>query len=157
MMKKIITLLLLTCMLSACNNHKPPGNKNTANQVEADEDNNGGATEKLVLNNDIKWKVDSPTNSNVNDLLQIVNKFDATPDKSLEAYTKAQFDLQQGINKMIAECKMKGPDHEALHKWLKPLIDKVAYLKKAMTVKDAAEAYKVVKSQLDLYGQYFEL
>jgi hypothetical protein len=30
-------------------------------------------------------------------------------------------------------------------------------LKKAATVQGATEAYKIIKSQLYLYGQYFEL
>jgi hypothetical protein len=58
---------------------------------------------------------------------------------------------------MIAECKMNGEDHLALHKWLEPLMGQVTKLKKASTVIDAAIILKAIDAQVDLYNEYFEL
>ena len=156
-MKKILPQLFLIVALCACNNHKPAENKNYNNPVEADEHHSGTTNEKLELNNGAKWKADSTTNNNVKNLKLILAKFDSGSDKSLSAYKKAQSDLQKGIDKMITECKMEGPNHLALHKWLEPLIVRVTSFKQAPTEPDAAEALKTVEAQLNLYDQYFEL
>lgn len=156
-MKKLLTPLLLIAALWACNHHKLAGNRNFNNPVEADEHRPRATDEKLELNNGVKWKVDLSTNDNVNEMEVILKKFDSGNDKSLSAYKKAQTDLQQGINKMIAECKMTGPDHQALHKWLEPLMTRVTKLKQASTRPDAAEALNAIHAQVNLYSQYFEL
>ena len=156
-MKNLLTPLLLIVSLWACNNHKPAENKNFNNPVETDEHQPGATDEKLELNNGAKWKVDLSTDSNVKEIQAILKKFDSGSDKSLPAYKKAQTDLQQGLNKMIAECKMTGPDHQALHKWLEPLMARVAKLKQASTGPDAAEALNAIRVQVNLYNQYFEL
>jgi hypothetical protein len=57
---------------------------------------------------------------------------------------------------MIRECKMQGPDHEALHKWLEPLMEQVSTLKQAATVAAAGQAFNVIQSQVNRYDQYFE-
>jgi len=156
-MKKLLTLLLLTGTIWSCNNHKRAENKNFNNPAETDEHHSKGTGEKLELNNGAKWKVDSTTNNNTNSLKLIFEKFDNRSDKSLAAYKKTQGDLQKGIDKMISECKMNGPDHEALHKWLEPLINQVAKFKQTSTVHDADEALKGIRAQVSLYSQYFEL
>jgi len=155
-MKKLLIPLLLIVALLACNNHKPVKNKNYNNPVEADEHHAGVTNEKLELNNGAKWKADTTTNNNVNDLKRILTKFYSGSDKSLSAYKKAQSHLQQGIDKMTAECKMEGPDHIALHKWLEPLLVRVTAFKQAPNPPAAAEALKAIQDQVSLYGQYFE-
>lgn len=156
-MKKTLILLLLTGTLFACNNSKPVESKSVVNSSEADDDLPGSKTEPLVLNNGAKWKVDISTNNNVSDIKGILEKFNGENDKSLIAYKKTYTGLQQAINKMIVECKMKGHDHEALHKWLEPLITQVANFKQASTVTDAAGSLKIIRAQVNLYDQYFEL
>jgi hypothetical protein len=156
-MKKLLILLLLTGILWSCNNPRHVENKDAADTSEAKNHQHGQASEKLVMNNGVKWKVDAGTNSNVRNLKEILKKFSSGSDRSLPAYKKIHEDLQHGIDKMIIECKMKGPDHEALHKWLEPLIALIAQLKQTSTVPDAALALKAIDAQADLYNQYFEL
>jgi hypothetical protein len=156
-MKKLLALLLLTGTLLACNNHQHAENKNAIETSEADHRQNETVSEKLILNNGAKWKVDSITNSNVENLQAIIKKFNSGTDKSLAAYKKVDDDLQHGLDKMISECKMKGPDHEALHKWLEPLIKQVDKLKQASTDTNAAQLFEAVNTQVNLYNQYFEL
>jgi hypothetical protein len=156
-MKKLFVPLLLIVGLLACNNHKPRENKNYNNPVEADKYHPEAANEKIELNNGAKWKADSTTNHNVDNLKRILAKFDNGSDRSLPAYKTAQSDLQQGMEKMIVECKMEGSNHLALHKWLEPLADQVAALKQASTAPAAAESLKIIRAQMKLYSQYFEL
>ena len=153
-MKKLLILILLTGTIWSCNNHKP---KNFNNAPGAGESRSVATSEQLELNNGVKWKADSTTNNNINNLKLIFEKFDNRSDRSLAGYKKAQDDLQKGLDKIIAECKMKGPDHEALHKWLEPLIDQVTKFKQVSAVPDADEALKGVRTQVNLYARYFAL
>ena len=154
-MKKLLILLLLTGTL-ACNNHNPSENKETINTSEADHHEQAVNTGDLLLNNGAKWKADSTTNNNVKNLLVIIEAFNSGADKSLATYKKTADDLQQGLDKMIRECKMQGPDHDALHKWLEPLIEQVAKLKQASTEAGAAKLFEAIHAQVKLYLQYFE-
>ena len=115
------------------------------------------ASEKLVLNNGAKWKVDKTTHVNAKNLQAILQGFNSKPGRSLTGYHKLAADLQSGLDKMIKECRMKGPDHLALHKWLEPLMDHVAKLKQAATVAAAVKPFEAAKLQLNKYDQYFEL
>ncbi len=115
------------------------------------------SSEKLVLNNGAKWKVDKTTNANVKNLKTILQGAGSGNDVSLNAYHKTAGDLQSGLNKMIGECRMQGPDHLALHKWLEPLMERVAKLKQASIVAVAFKSFQAVKLQLNRYDQYFEL
>jgi len=154
-MKKLLIILLLTGTLWACNNHNPSTNKETINVSEADHQHEI-ISEKLVLNNGAKWKADSTTTNNVKNLLAIIEAFNSEADKSLTSYKKTAADLQQGLDKMISECKMQGPDHEALHKWLEPMIEQVAKLKQATIETDAGKFLEAIHAQVNRYTQYFE-
>jgi hypothetical protein len=147
-------LFLCSYFLNACNDQQPTVNKNVTEDsvhkhLESPE-------EKLALNNGQKWKVDSITKINVNNIQSIVASINNQQNKSLLIYKNSATDLQKGLDKMINECKMEGPDHEALHQWLKPLIEKVQELTKATTEEGAASVVKEIEEQINLYPQYFE-
>ena len=89
-------------------------------------------------------------------MLTVIDKFTAGTDKSLPAYGITAAELQGGLDKMISECRMKGPDHDALHKWLEPLMDAVATLKQSATESDASIQLKKIDTQVRRYAQYFE-
>jgi hypothetical protein len=156
-MKKLLTLFILIGTLWACNHLQPAENKTKPADPEKNELHEGALSEKLVLNNGRKWKVDASTDNNVKHLQDILKEFGTRNAQPLPAYKKLQEDLERGINKMITECKMTGPDHEALHKWLEPLIAKVGHLKEVQTAAEAASAFKAINNQADIYNQYFEL
>lgn len=155
-MKKLLILLLLAGTLWSCNNHKTAENKNLPNPSEVAEHQFGETNEKLILNNGVKWKVDMSTSNNVRDLQIIIEKFNSGSDRSFIAYKKAQGDLQHGLDKMIIECKMKGPAHHALHQWLEPLIEQVTKFKQVASVSEAVASLKGIQEQLNRYNQYFE-
>ncbi|RTL51558.1 MAG: hypothetical protein EKK39_08100 [Sphingobacteriales bacterium] len=75
------------------------------------------------MNNGAKWKADSITNRNLRDLRNIADNFKILPNPSLKEYQILGKDLTNGLNKMIQECRMSGPEHEALSHWLEPLIN----------------------------------
>ena len=139
-MKKLTLVFLLTVTFFVANAHKVFQNE--------------PASEKLVLNHGAKWKVDKITNNNVSDLQQMVKPGNG---KSLKEYHMAGAALQNGITKMIRECRMTGPDHQALHKWLEPLMELVSKLSRATDTTAAARLYKETTAQLNLFNRYFQL
>lgn len=154
-MRRFITVVLLSIFVWACNNHTHYENKEAISPSESDHQHEI-ITEKLVLNNGAKWKADSSTNNNVKNLQVILENFNNGADKSLAAYKKDADDLQKGMDKMISECKMKGPDHDALHKWLEPLIEQAAKLKQASTEAGAAKLFEAIHAQVIRYTHFFE-
>ncbi|WP_295711565.1 hypothetical protein [Mucilaginibacter sp.] len=111
-------------------------------------------SEELVLNNGTKWKIDQATGNNVARLRQIVKKVNGN---TLADYHQAGTRLQAGIDQMIKECRMKGPDHLALHKWLEPLMEQVAQLNQATNAASAKIHIGEVKKRLNIFNQYFKI
>lgn len=152
-MKKILTIFLATSLLLACSSgnnkeKKSPSDPNTENHQEHVEKATG-----LVLNNGAKWKADSTTLLNVALLQTIVS---SAKKESLENYIQTATQLQGGLSKMVNECKMKGADHDALHQWLEPLMEKTKELKKVTTIENAASALSEIEIHINLFVQYFE-
>ena len=113
------------------------------------------ASEKLALNNGSKWKIDEPTRNNVINLQQIVKAANGQTHRSLKDYHNTGFILQTVITKMIKECRMKGPDHLALHKWLEPLMEQVIQINRATNVASAKKCFDEIKNRLTIFDQYF--
>jgi len=152
-MKRVLLMLLATGLLLACN----PGNDNKENSDSTSTDGNHVEPEKksegLVLNNGAKWKADSSTILNVA-LLQ--NTASGEKEQSLDNYRQTATQLQDGLNKMIKECKMKGADHDALHQWLEPLMKKVKAFNNETSIDNAATSLRDINQHLKLFAQYFE-
>jgi len=147
---------MLTGMALACANTLNAKNSLTINPLAGKYQRKISA-EELVLNNGAKWKVDRSTNGNVDNLKLIFKGFDNSTDRSLKAYKKAGNGLQNGLAKMIKECRMHGPDHLALHKWLEPLMAQVTKLEHAPTNAAATQSTNFIRLQLSRYNQFFEL
>ncbi len=152
-MKQILIMLLAASFLSACNSKNDnTGNADSAPAVENHEDHEK-KSEGLVLNNGAKWKADSTTLVNAAILQSVVS---GAGKESLESYLQTATQLQDGLNKMIKECKMQGADHDALHKWLEPLMEKTKDLKKVSSAENAATILNGIEKQVNLFPQYFE-
>src|SRR5665647_3966548 len=111
-MKKVLMLLLATGILWSCNSKQHSENKEPVNLIDTTQHHHENNAEELTLNNSAKWKADEVTNNNVNNLQTIIDNFNKGNDKTLPGYQKAGNDLQKGLDKMINECRMKGPDHD---------------------------------------------
>lgn len=153
-MKIIWVIVTLSVFVIGCNNNQQVANKNETHAEEEKYDHDGAG--KLELNNGAKWKADSGTNNNVKGLQAIVDKFNDNSARSTDTYHSTAIGLQAGLEKMITECKMKGPDHHALHLWLEPLVTAIAKLKKTVNDQEGSAVLKEIEEHLKLYGQYFE-
>lgn len=155
-MIRVLTLLLLTAFLYACNNEQHADKKEITVLEGVSPHAHEANTGELVLNKGAKWKADSITHNTVKKMRVTVENFNAGTDKSMAAYQQTSANLRHGQDKMVRECKMIGPDHTSLHKWLVPLIEKIAQFSRSATQASAAQSVKEIHAQIELYTQYFE-
>ena len=149
-MKKTVFLFLCVAFLFACNQ----SSDNT--KVDEHADHSHAETTALTLNNGAKWKADSITNHNVVSLKTIADNFRIKPFRSANDYQVLGADLSNGLNKMIQECKMSGPEHDALHQWLEPVLSETNQLKKVTDTAVSAKTFKSIDRRIDDYNNYFE-
>ena len=151
-MKKLFYLFAASIILFACNQG--------SNKTESDEHATHEATTPndtaLSLNNGAKWKADSVTNHNVVNLKNIADMFRIEPFPSLTNYQVLGGDLNTGLNKMIKECKMSGPDHDMLHKWLEPVITETNQLKSVTDTAQGRKIFRSIDARIDNYRNFFE-
>ena len=149
-LKKSIVVILCLALLSAC--------KQTSKPAPAEE--SAGVKEQteteLTLNNGAKWTADSSTTHHVADLRTIANMFKVQPNPSLKEYHILGDDVGNSVNKMIQDCKMTGPAHEALHKWLHPILNETNQLKNATDTSEARTTFNSIDKQLNDYPTYFQ-
>ncbi|HRP55364.1 hypothetical protein, partial [Agriterribacter sp.] len=151
-MKKSVMILMLTGLLWACSSNA----SSDGGAVADPEDPAHGHETALTLNNGQKWNADAATGENVTAIHVLAGNFAAEPHTGLSDYGVLASDLQKGLDRMIQECKMSGPDHDALHLWLEPLLRDVNELKKADDPVSAQKIMHAINERLDLYTQYFE-
>ncbi|NUQ24285.1 MAG: hypothetical protein HUU34_10040 [Saprospiraceae bacterium] len=108
---------------------------------------------QLGLNNGAKWKADSGTNAHVTALLQIAQ---ANNPQTLADYQNAGNTFQNELNNLIKDCRMQGPDHDALHQWLEPLLASNKKLMEAENQDAASAIFNEQKEHIQLYFTYFE-
>jgi hypothetical protein len=147
-MKKTFLLLSFSLLLFACNS--------SSDKTEEHAEHAHSETTNLTLNNGAKWKADSITNNNVLDIKSIADNFKIKPSPSVNDYQLLGSDLKNGLDKMIKECKMTGPDHEALHQWLNPVLKNINELKSVSDTTGGSLIFKSIDKQLDEYHHYFE-
>ena len=149
-MKQLLGLIVCIGLIHACNNEtkKEETVVKEASHEQAHE-------ERLTLNDGAKWNSDESTNQNVASMQQIISAFKKNEAVSIENYVSVANELQSGLDKMIKECRMKGADHDALHKWLEPLIGKVKNLKQVDNVETGETATQDIKAHVKVYHQYF--
>ncbi|MBS1621596.1 MAG: hypothetical protein JST10_14525 [Bacteroidetes bacterium] len=150
-MNKNILFFLFAILIVSCNLQTTESGK-TENTVQANHEEHRETDTTLSLNNGARWKIDSSTAENVNLLKEIIAGVSKSEVKDFAAVAGQ---LQEGLNQLIRECKMKGADHDALHKWLEPLLDKVKALKAANTNSGSA-LFNEIAGHVQLFDQYFE-
>lgn len=155
-MYKIFYIFILCFSLAGCKNttrNQHPteiiNGKEMHMEHESEEDG-------LTLNNGKKWKADSVTKINFNLLKKHVENFYNQQDTSIAAYQMIASDLQEDLDKMVMQCKMQGPDHDALHQWLHPLVEQIKQLRKSADAGSASKSMNDTKSQLMMFLNYFE-
>ncbi|QKJ32975.1 hypothetical protein HQ865_25560 [Mucilaginibacter mali] len=154
-MKRLLFTLAFGSLLTGCGDHHQTAQKIIDSPVIGTKEKMG-ENQPLALDYGQKWKIDQATQNNLVNLQNTVRAFDASEGKTIEDYQEVRLDLADGITKMVTECRMTGPAHEALHHWLKTFMNDVAALKQAKTLTEASDRYKTAKDQLALHTSYFE-
>lgn len=154
LIKQVAVYVLVTGLLVACNtNENKKSDLKILSTVETEAQKSTESATELTLNSGEKWNADASTNLNVTALSKIIQSVHPT---SLEDYHAVGKTLQEGIDKMIRECTMKGPDHDALHHWLEPLMEKNKILQTAKSANEATEAFDFIKNQVNQYEYFFK-
>ncbi|MGV3657354.1 MAG: hypothetical protein ACO1NX_05350 [Chitinophagaceae bacterium] len=154
-MKIYVLFLLAFVTLAACNN---AGEQNAHVHDAGTVDTaamEGSATEEITLKKDGKWNADEATNKNVSALQASAAEWNKRPLQSTEDYQALSADLQQGLNTLVKECKMKGADHDALHLWLEPLLAETKELKSVASVDAGDRLWYSIRTRLADYNLYF--
>ena len=148
---KTILLLLCTAIFIGCNSGK--NKSQTENHKEHIQTKTSTA---LALKNGEKWSADSATNKNVTDLQIITDNFKTTGSPSITDYKTVGSQLNAGIQKMITDCQMTGPEHEALHHWLEPVLNETNQLQNAADTFEAGRLFDSLKNHINSYYNFFE-
>ena len=149
-MKKSLFTVLFASILFSCN-------QSTNNSKSQSNDNHSMAADtSLTLNNGAKWKADSITNHNLIRLKTTANMFRVEPFPSQANYQILGKDLSNDVDTMLQQCKMKGDDHEALHKWLGPILNQSGRLKNVTDTAEGRKIFDSVDRRINIFPQYFE-
>ena len=89
-------------------------------------------------------------------LKNTADMFRIKPSRSASTYQLLGSDLANDEDTMIQQCTMKGTDHEALHKWLEPILNQTNQLKNITDTAAARNIFDAVDKRIDEYYQYFE-
>lgn len=146
----IRNLIFLTLFGVACNN---PGTRNNTGVITTKshrEPHTG-----LILNNGAKWQSDESTRVHIAKLNAVIAAFNKKSNPGMEGYQTLALETQNELNALIRDCKMKGPDHDALHKWLEPVLESVKELKEAGSVDRAAVIAQKLSTRIHEFNQYF--
>ncbi|MBS1919253.1 MAG: hypothetical protein JST17_03265 [Bacteroidetes bacterium] len=149
--KELLISLLMTVWICACQTGGS-NNQQIADSQTIHQDSHEKPSAVLTLNNGAKWKADSTSFMHVEDLKSIAEKALKTDPVNFKDIASQ---LQESINRLINDCKMKGPDHEALHWWLEPLLEKVKLLKDATSSQGTVQL-KEISAHLNLFKNYFD-
>jgi hypothetical protein len=149
-MKKILFGLICSAFLFACNQNAHQEDAHTHEAIDTVH------STALTLNNGAKWKADSITNHNVVNLKTIADNFRIKPFPTVGEYQLLSTDLSNGLNTMIQQCKMTGPDHEALHHWLEPILNENKELKNVQDTAAGRSIFRSIDKKIDSYKTYFE-
>ena len=170
-MKKILLMVFSFALLLGCSS--PDTDKSTngvadhdqaaATNEAHDHDQAGTAAPTTALtngvpdlNNGAKWAADKSTNDNVANLQSIVTRFKTNPAPEVQDYRAFNESFTEGLGKMVKECKMQGPDHDALHVWLEPLMEDNKEMKKMDSKEALASRLETLNERLNVYPKYFE-
>jgi len=153
-MKPGFLYLWLLIIILSCNNSERNGGQTKA-PIHAQHDNEV-VNDSVGLNQGKKWKSDAITNENIASFQRIAEQAKQMKDPGIKEYNEAGARMQRLLDKLISECRMKGPDHEALHKWLTPLFTSVSSLVKSKDKTEASQLIDNINNHVDSYAKYFE-
>lgn len=153
-------MLLSALIFFACNNGAETTAKTgdtavTEKHEEHEADQHEEHTGKLSLNNGAKWQTDESTRTHAVKLNADIGAFNAKADADISAFQSFAGDMQKELNSLVSDCKMKGPNHDALHLWLEPVLQDVSNLKKVTTIEEGKLGTEKLTNDVKKFNQYF--
>jgi hypothetical protein len=161
MLPKLFLAAALMIVFTACNNaDTTSANTETVHEHAQPHDtamhnHEAKATHGLSLNNGAKWQTDESTRKHAATLNNMVGDFEKQTVKSLSAHHSFADKMQEALQQLINDCTMEGPDHNALHLWLEPVLNDVKHLKNTDNEEEAKNAATVLSEDVRKFNQYF--
>lgn len=154
--KNVLTFLF-AAILFGCNHANNASNKteDTSIKESHEHDNEKEHGGNLALNNGAKWQTDVSTHTHAVKLITQADTFDTKTDEDVTLYHSVAADMQKELNSLVGDCKMKGPDHDALHLWLEPVLKDVSDLKKISATEEGKHAAEKLTGDVKKFNQYF--
>ncbi|NTS39820.1 hypothetical protein HRG84_02795 [Flavisolibacter sp. BT320] len=141
MLKTILPLLVL--LLAGCANDPATSEHSTAGHPATV----SAQPATLQLNNGQKWKLDAATRQHMSEIKAHITQ------ASHAGGVLSGKELQKHADNLIKDCRMKGPDHDALHRWLAPFLEHVQALREN---RDAEAASHALNDDVKTFDTYFE-
>ena len=143
-MKKV--LILLAVAFVACTSQVKKGQQEDENTKGPEH-----SSTAVPLNNGSKWKADQATKKNVAGLIEVVSDSNYTDAARRQQLYVA---LQTKIDTLVKQCRMQGPDHDALHAWLEKVLRDMKELKGEND--DYMKVYAGLKKDVEDFNTLFE-
>ncbi|CAN5745022.1 hypothetical protein BH10BAC3_BH10BAC3_09080 [soil metagenome] len=147
--------LVFSCKSSGDKTVKTVDTAITEKHQEHESDHEEAGASALSLNNGAKWQTDESTRTHVSGLMDSLHAFNAKPKADHNAYNAFALSMQREMDSLIKDCKMKGPDHEALHLWLHPVLQDIKDLGSTATADERKGATEKLRSDVEKFNQYF--
>jgi len=150
-----LSLLLFSCNSSGDKTIQTADTAIKENHAEYEGEHEKASASGLSLNNGAKWQTDKSTRTHVSGLMDSLHAFNAKPPEDHDAYKLFATSMQKEMEGLIKNCKMKGPDHEALHLWLHPVLQDIKNLGTTVTAEQGKKATEKLSRDIEKFNQYF--
>lgn len=144
-------LIIISLFFISCSGNVPQLDDASQNKHEQHDTTVTKGATTLNLNNGAKWKTDEATQRNVAAMVSIIND---SSNAGKENKTQLVKHLQTTINTLTQQCKMKGPEHDALHVWLTLVLHDLKELKE--NDDDYQKSYTALKKDVESFFAFFE-
>ena len=144
-------LIILSLFVMACSNIDSGAETTKEDEHELHDSAMTKPVIALQLNNGAKWKTDEATRKNVGEIVRLINDSSIIGEKNRAQLTKQ---LQARIDTLVQQCRMKGPDHDALHLWLQQVLNNLKALKEEDN--EYQRSYAALKEEVENFYSFFE-
>ncbi len=120
----------------------PSQQTQASNQLAAD------ASQKTASG---KWKANLETTQGIESMMEMVGSFTGK-DADLKHCAKLKQVLLATFNRILQQCTMQGPAHDALHEYLMPLKEKID----GLSITDTEECLQNVRQISEYLSTYYE-
>ncbi len=146
-----IFLLFLTFGFFACESPQTEAEKPAIVEKKTVQPEEQAIIPELKKNGTEKWIVNEATHDGMLKMSNTITYFSSIPVNSRN-YPNLGEALDKKTQVIIEKCDMVGPDHDALHVILYPMLETITKLKESGNVED----FKYMKKLVETYFEYFK-